>query len=74
MRDSADGALDEVFPAMNETLPKELLEAEKALMDRFGHYLIVAMDGDKLYNKYNSSVAAMGMAEFVANEIRKDWE
>lgn len=58
---------------MNDILPIELLNAEKNLMDRFGNYLIVAMDGDKIYRRYNSSISAMGMIKFVEAEIQKGW-
>ena len=47
-------------------------EVESKLKDRFTHYLVLAMDGDLIYNCYDSKIVARGMAEYIIDEIRNE--
>lgn len=54
-------------------VPKELMECENLLQDRFKDYLIVALDGDFIYERRSSNAAAMGMVEYVKGHVLSSW-
>lgn len=58
-----------IDPGTDEALKK----MENICSDRFTNYLIVVMDGDKVYSTYSSGVMAVGAAQYVIDNMRQDW-
>lgn len=54
-------------------LPKQLEDCEKILSDRFTDYLIVAVDGDFIYNKASSNIASLGMCKYIEAKVYNCW-
>lgn len=46
-----------------------LEKAEAVLKDRFSHYLIVCLDGDKSYSSWTSDTVAVGMCHQTLDEL-----